>query len=83
MDGAFDSPADFAANDVFALRPRLAAMPKRIDCGTEDELSARSSTVQGFPGPVEGGFRPGGHDAAYWRSVLPERVRLPGPVTSR
>ena len=26
---AFDGPEDFAANDVFALRPRLAALPKR------------------------------------------------------
>ena len=37
---AFDGPADFAAHDAFALRPRLAAVPKRIDCGTGDELAA-------------------------------------------
>ena len=27
-------------HDVFALRPRLAAVPKRIDCGTGDDLAA-------------------------------------------
>lgn len=73
MDSAFDSPADFAAHDVFALRPRLAAVPKRIDCGTEDELFATvTDYVSALPGRVEGGFRPGGHDLAYWRSVLPD-----------
>jgi dienelactone hydrolase len=72
MEGAFDSPADFAANDVFALRPRLAAIPKRVDCGTDDELAATvREYVSAVPGPVEGGFQPGGHDTAYWRSVLP------------
>jgi S-formylglutathione hydrolase FrmB len=74
-ENAFDSPDDFTANDVFALRPRLAGLPKRIDCGTEDDLL---STVQDYastlPGPVEGGFRPGAHEAAYWRGVLPDVV---------
>ena len=73
MRSAFDGPADFGANDVFALRPRLAAISKRIDCGTEDELV---STVRqyrsGLPGRVEGGFQPGGHDGLYWRSILPD-----------
>ena len=59
MEGAFDGPADFAAHDVFALRPRLAALPKRIDCGTGDDLAA---TVRDYraelPGAVEGGFSP-------------------------
>lgn len=72
MEGAFDGPADFAAHDVFALRPSLAALPKRIDCGTGDELAG---TVRAYraelPGTVEGGFQPGGHDGSYWRSILP------------
>lgn len=72
MEGAFDGPDDFAAHDVFTLRPSLAAMPKRIDCGTGDDLLA---TVRDYraelPGRVEGGFQPGGHDDSYWRSVLP------------
>jgi len=73
MDTAFDSPADFAAHDVFALRPRLAAMPKRIDCGTGDALAGTVRAYRaGLKGDVEGGFRPGGHDYSYWRTVLPE-----------
>ena len=79
MDGAFDGPADFAAHDVFALRPSLAALAKRIDCGTGDDLFA---TVRNYraelPGTVEGGFQPGGHDDSYWRSILPEVLSFLG-----
>ena len=79
MESAFDSPADFAAHDVFALRPRLAALPKRVDCGTSDSLAA---TVRAYrsdlPGAVEGGFQPGGHDYSYWRSVLPDVLSFLG-----
>lgn len=79
MESAFDSPADFAAHDIFALRPRLAAVPKRIDCGTEDELFATVlDYVSDLPGRVEGGFRPGGHDLAYWRSILPDVLAFLG-----
>lgn len=79
QESAFDGPADFAAHDVFALRPRLAAVPKRIDCGTGDELAATVRAYRaGLSGEVEGGFRPGGHDYSYWRSVLPEVLSFLG-----
>lgn len=79
MEGAFDGPADFAANDVFALRPRLAALPKRIDCGTGDELAATVRAYRtGLPGPVEGGFQPGGHNDSYWRAILPDVLAFLG-----
>lgn len=79
QESAFDGPADFAAHDVFALRPRLAAVPKRIDCGTGDDLAGTVRAYRaGLPGEVEGGFRPGGHDYSYWRSVLPEVLSFLG-----
>lgn len=79
MDSAFDSPEDFTTHDVFALRPRLAALPKRIDCGTADDLAATvRDYVADLPDPVEGGFQPGGHDYSYWRSVLPEVLSFLG-----
>lgn len=72
---AFDSPEDFAANDVFALRPRLADLPTRIDCGTDDDLVATvQDYVSALPDPFEGGFQPGAHEAAYWRRILPDVV---------
>lgn len=82
--GAFDGPADFAANNVFALRPRLAAIPKRIDCGIEDDLAPTVREYRsGLPGRVEGGFEPGGHDAPYWRSILPDVLDFLGRHVGR
>jgi S-formylglutathione hydrolase FrmB len=79
IEGAFDSPADFAAHDVFGLRPKLESLPKRIDCGIDDDLYPTvKDYTSGLPGTVEGGFRPGGHDDAYWRSILPEVVAFLG-----
>jgi pimeloyl-ACP methyl ester carboxylesterase len=69
----FDSAEDFAANDIFALRPELELLPKRIDCGTSDNLLySVQDYVSGLPGDREGGFQHGGHDDGYWRSILPE-----------
>ncbi|MBP1135896.1 S-formylglutathione hydrolase FrmB [Arthrobacter sp. PvP023] len=69
----FDSAADFAANDIFALRPELETLPKRIDCGTSDNLLfSVKDYVSGLPGEHEGGFQDGGHDSGYWRSILPD-----------
>lgn len=79
LEGAFDSPEDFEANDVFALRSRLKDLPKRIDCGTDDPLlPAVKDYVAGLPGHVEGGFQPGGHDEAYWRLILPTLLSFLG-----
>jgi S-formylglutathione hydrolase FrmB len=75
----FDSAADFAANDVFALRPELESLPKRIDCGTADNLLfSVKDFVKDLPGEHEGGFQPGGHDNGYWRSILPDVVAFLG-----
>jgi len=79
LDGAFDSPEDFEANDVFALRPRLKDLPKRIDCGTDDPLlPSVKDYVAGLPGHVEGGYQPGGHEEAYWRLILPTLLSFLG-----
>lgn len=75
----FDSAADFAANDIFALRSELEPLPKRIDCGTADNLlfSVRDY-VKDLPGAHEGGFQAGGHDGGYWRSILPDVLAFLG-----
>lgn len=69
----FDSAADFAANDIFALRAELETLPKRIDCGSSDNLLfSVQDYVKDLPGEHSGGFRDGGHDSNYWRSILPD-----------
>lgn len=75
----FDSAADFAANDIFALRPELEPLPKRIDCGTADNLLfSVKDYVKDLPSAHEGGFQPGGHDSGYWRSILPDVLTFLG-----
>jgi S-formylglutathione hydrolase FrmB len=75
----FDSAEDFAANDIFALRPELELLPKRIDCGTSDNLLySVKDYVSDLPGGHEGGFQDGGHDSGYWRSILPDVLAFLG-----
>lgn len=75
----FDSAEDFAANDIFALRPELELLPKRIDCGTSDNLLySVKDYVSGLPGEHEGGFQDGGHESGYWRSILPDVLAFLG-----
>jgi pimeloyl-ACP methyl ester carboxylesterase len=75
----FDNATDFAAHDIFALRPELESLPKRIDCGTGDTLLySVQDYVKDLPGEHEGGFQDGGHDSAYWRSVLPDVLSFLG-----
>lgn len=79
LDGAFDSRADFVANDVFGLRPRLAALPKRIDCGAADDFAGSVRQYRSdLPGRVEGGYQPGGHNSDYWKSILPDVLAFLG-----
>lgn len=74
---AFDSAEDFAANDVVAGIGHLAPLAVRIDCGEEDPFYwPTRSLVTAFSAdrPPEGGFRAGGHDAAFWHSLYSEQI---------
>jgi enterochelin esterase-like enzyme len=77
--GAFDSPGDFYANDVFTGVDRLRAMSVAVFCGTGDPfyLATRHlASLMDFP--HEARFAPGGHDDAYWLSVAPAQLRAIG-----
>ncbi len=72
---AFDSAADFAANDVFAGIPRLRHTAVRVDCGTADPFYPYvREFVAAIPWHVAGGFATGGHNPGYWRRVAPKQV---------
>jgi S-formylglutathione hydrolase FrmB len=73
---AFDSAADYRANDVWAGRSALAGTAIRIDCGTADGFcpAVRRFTGGMRPEPA-GGFTDGGHDPAFWRSAAPAQLR--------
>lgn len=78
--GAFDGPADFAANSVFGL-PALGAIPLRIDCGDGDPFySATKAFIAQLPNPPAGGFSPGGHDGGFWSAQLPAEIAWMAPL---
>jgi len=72
---AFDSAADYAANDVFADVGGLSDVPVRLDCGRQDPFSAADRAfVEALPQPPAGGFGPGGHNDAFWSRVAPAEI---------
>jgi pimeloyl-ACP methyl ester carboxylesterase len=74
--GAFDSPADFYANDVFTGIDRLRPLKVAVFCGTSDPFYLATRHLVGLMAyPHEARFAPGGHDDAYWQSVAPAQLR--------
>jgi hypothetical protein len=72
---AFNSAADFAANDVFTGIGRLAHTAVRVDCGTADPFYPYvREFVAEIPRHVAGGFGTGGHNPGYWRRIAPKQV---------
>jgi S-formylglutathione hydrolase FrmB len=74
--GAFDGPADYHSNDVYAGLARLAGTTVRVDCGTGDPFySADRYLASLLPQPHVASFRHGYHNSPYWRSVAPAQIR--------
>jgi S-formylglutathione hydrolase FrmB len=68
--GAFDSPADFAAHDVFGAIRRLAGIPVRIDCGRDDSFAgATRDFLAQAPSTTTGAISDGCHEPAFWRAA--------------
>lgn len=77
--GAFDSPADFYANDVFTGVGRLRAMSVAVFCGTGDPFySATRHLADLMHFPHQALFGPGSHDDSYWRSVAAAQLHAIG-----
>ena len=75
---AFDSAADFAANDVLTS-PRLPALrriPVRIDCGTDDPFGPRAAVLRTALGNPPGSVSSGCHDAGFWRRHIPAQLEF-------
>jgi enterochelin esterase-like enzyme len=72
---AFDSAADYAANDVFTGVDQLRGLPVRLDCGRQDPFyAADKAFVEALPEPPAGGFSPGGHNDDFWSRVAPAEI---------
>lgn len=81
--GAFDGPADFARNSVFAGLGALRRVPAWIDCGSSDPFAAMTlllrSRLERLTGhSAQGGIEPGCHDNAFWARGLPAELQFLG-----
>ena len=77
--GAFDDAGDYAANDVFAGRSRLSAVPVRVAIGTSDPFyAATRSFVAGLHPRPATDFSVGGHTPAFWRHSATGQLRFLG-----
>jgi pimeloyl-ACP methyl ester carboxylesterase len=74
--GAFDSPADFYANDVFTGVGNLAQLAVAVWCGTGDPFYlATRHLVSLMRFPHQAHFGPGSHDPGYWRKAAMPQLR--------
>ncbi len=74
--GAFDSPANFYANDVFTGVDALRTMTVAVFCGTRDPCypaTRHLASLMDFPHLAR--FGPGVHGPGYWRRVAPAQLR--------
>lgn len=92
--GAFDDAADFEKNDVMTANAKLAGIPIRVVCGTQDPFYDAVKAFVALPHspPVEAVYDKAGHTPPYWRTQTAEQltflaahlvVRSPGPSSSR
>ena len=76
--GAFDSPADFYANDVFTSVQLLRSLQVRLDCGEQDPFYLATRELSALmTWPHEAVYLSGAaHTGGYWRSVAPAQMRF-------
>jgi pimeloyl-ACP methyl ester carboxylesterase len=80
---AFDSPAEFARNDVLTGLGALRRVPTLISCGQDDPFQSETVRVReklsALTGqPVPGGIMPGCHDGAFWGRTMPGALSFLG-----
>lgn len=79
--GAFDSPADYYANNVFTGVSSLRGMGVALGWGESDPFyGAARHFVSLLDFPHETYFAPGQHDSAFWRSIAREQLRAMAPA---
>jgi pimeloyl-ACP methyl ester carboxylesterase len=80
---AFDSPANFARNNVFSGLDALRHVPAYVACGTDDPFAPQTTLVRArlaalIRRPVPGGIMAGCHDSAFWGRHWPTALELMG-----
>ena len=80
---AFDSPANFARNNVLSGLDALRHVPAYVACGTDDPFKPETTLVRARLAaltrrPVPGGIMAGCHDSAFWGRHWPTALELMG-----
>jgi len=67
---AFDGSRDYDANNVMTGNAKLAGIPIRIACGTQDPFYSAVKQFVALPHspPVQTAYGKGGHTPGYWRT---------------
>jgi enterochelin esterase-like enzyme len=77
----FEDSAEYEQFTVFGRQEDLDGIAVRVDCGTGDPFyRSVEAYVDGFPDDADltNSFEPGGHDAGYWRRMLPAELAFLG-----
>jgi S-formylglutathione hydrolase FrmB len=80
---AFDTPADFARNDVFAGISALRHVPTWVACGVDDPFQPQAALFRArltalIRRPISGGITGGCHDDAFWLRNMPAALHFIG-----
>jgi len=80
---AFDSPANFARNNVLSGLDALRHVPAYVACGTDDPFAPETTLVRARLAAltrrqVPGGIMAGCHDSAFWGRHWPTALELMG-----
>ena len=82
MSRAWKAPSTARPTSRPTMCSRSGPASRRCPNGSTAALGTTRATVRNYraelPGSVEGGFQPGGHDASYWRSILPDVLSFLG-----
>jgi S-formylglutathione hydrolase FrmB len=81
--GSFDSPADFARNNVFTSISALKHVPAWVACGADDPFQPETALFRARLAAltrhqVPGGIVAGCHDDAFWARNLPAALQFIG-----
>lgn len=83
---SFDSPADFARNNVLAAAAALRDVPSWIACGSDDPFATETARLRAKLAAVSerepaGGILSGCHDDAFWARNLPNALTFLAQTT--
>jgi enterochelin esterase-like enzyme len=75
----FDDAEEYQQYTVVGHQGDLDGIAVRIDCGTGDPFYRDVQVyADGFSGSATSTFQPGGHEAGYWRRMLPAELAFLG-----